>query len=499
MSSVNMLRRHRYRAGVLGVALLALIAAPVAADQWNDRTVMKFSSPIMVPGATLQPGTYVFRLLDADSTRHTVEIKKEDGENVALIQAVPMKRQQVTGDIVVKFNPAEAGSPPAMKGWFYPGSLYGHEFIYTDEEARSIAGRTKTLVLSSDVVGSDMSKGTLHTYDASGMMREWVPDSAAVASWQSWQKNRHSTATAVTERATGDAAKANAPMVQAGFEGLRVSVDKLEDNPSMYIGKTVSVDAEVEDVYGPRVFTIDEPNWGDLEGELLVYVPSPLAAIVRENDRVTVTGQVKRFVKADFQNEWGWLDVDDTMEVKLGKRPVLVASNVVGGNDRTVLVVNVENRRPKEDTGTGNQTPTGTSGTKPATASGSGSTGATGTTGTRTADKAIPRRSATTTAVTDLSSLGTAGVDMVGRMVDLDNVRVEAVGDRHGIFAKAGSQTVFILPAVGERPGVAKGETISIEGSVLQMPRFMKDRLQSSAGVTSFNDAIYIYATKVER
>jgi hypothetical protein len=486
MSLFKLWRRYRYRGGLIAaLMMLPLTTAPAAADQWNERTVMKFSEPVMVPGATLQPGTYIFRLLDSDSSRHTVEIRKEGEAPIAVIHAVPMKRQEAKGDIVVKFNPTEAGSPPAMKGWFYPGSLYGHEFVYSDEEARRIAQRTKTLVLSSDVSGSDMQKGTLRTYDANGVTRNWVPDQAAAASWEAWQKNRHTTATAVTERSTGDRAAANAPMMQANREGLRVRIDQLEDNPSNYVGKTVSVDAEVEDVYGPRVFTIDEANWGDLEGELLVYVPSPLAAIVRENDRVTITGQVKRFIEADFENEWGWLGVDDEMEVKLGKRPVLVATNIVGGNNRTVLVVNIDKQGQGAMAGT-------------SAASGSSKSGTTGTAGAATAGTTGTSGTARA-ALTDASSLGMAGLDMVGRTVDLDNVRVEALGDRHGIFARAGNQTVFILPTVGERPGVSKGEMISIEGTVLQMPRFMKDRLQSTAGGSSFNDTIYIYATKVQR
>jgi hypothetical protein len=36
----------------------------------------------MVPGATLQPGSYVFELMDLKSNRHTVQITTEDGSKV---------------------------------------------------------------------------------------------------------------------------------------------------------------------------------------------------------------------------------------------------------------------------------------------------------------------------------------------------------------------------------------------------------------------------------
>ncbi len=134
-----MTRPWRAAAG-LAVALLVGYAPVAVADQWNDKTTMKFSEPVMVPGATLQPGSYVFKLMGSSSNRHLVQITTEDGSRVvALTQAVPMKRMEPKGDIVVKFNPTDAGSPIAMKGWFYPGSLYGHEFVYPDEQAKEIA------------------------------------------------------------------------------------------------------------------------------------------------------------------------------------------------------------------------------------------------------------------------------------------------------------------------------------------------------------------------
>ena len=488
MSCFNPLCRDGSRWAAAIALVLALAAAPAGADQWNDRTIMKFSAPVMVPGATLQPGAYVFQLVNPDTSQHTIQIKREDtGESVTIVHAVPIRRAEPVGDNVLKFNPTEPGTPPALKAWFSPGSIYGHQFVYSDEEARSIAQRTKTVVLSGDVSGSDASKGSLRVYDASGANSPFTIDPDAAASWESWRKNRHATASAITGRADMPA-EATAPMMDASFKGQRVSVDSLEDDPSMYIGKTISVDAEVEDVYGPRLFTIDEPNWGDLEGEVLVYVPTPLAALVKENDRVTVTGEVKRFVQADFKDEWGWLGVDDSLEVKLGRRPVVVASQIVGGNSNSALILRVEPASSRAGAGNRSGTAVGSTGTgSSVNAERMGSSGSTGTSGT------------ITTPIADLTQLATGGIDMVGRRVDISNVRIESVGNQHGLFARAGDRTVYILPAVGARPGVAKGQTVSVEGTILQMPRFMKDRLQKEAGASSFNDAIYIYATDLQR
>ena len=131
--------------------------------------------------ATLQPGTYEFELLDSSTNRNIVQISREDGTIVTTTQAVPTKRADRTGDVVLRFNPTDAGTPPALKAWFYPGTSYGHEFIYPDTQAREIAQRTKSIVLSTDVPGSDVEKGTLRTYDQSGQRAEWRADESVAA------------------------------------------------------------------------------------------------------------------------------------------------------------------------------------------------------------------------------------------------------------------------------------------------------------------------------
>jgi hypothetical protein len=44
------------------------------------------------------------------------------------------------------------------------------------------------------------------------------------------------------------------------------------------------VDAEVDNVFGPRMFSIDERGWFGLGAGMLVYMPSQFAALVREVD-----------------------------------------------------------------------------------------------------------------------------------------------------------------------------------------------------------------------
>jgi hypothetical protein len=160
-----------------------------------------------------------------------VQIFKEEGnELITTTPAVPIKRMDAKGEIVIKLNPTEAGAPVAIKAWFYPGSLYGHEFIYPDQQAREIAQRTKTLVLSGDVPDSDMQKATLHTYDATGGKQTWRGDEQTMNEWKEWTKNRTTTAR-VAEPGTGDTRESTAPMVRSRVAPGTISKTRLDGEP----------------------------------------------------------------------------------------------------------------------------------------------------------------------------------------------------------------------------------------------------------------------------
>ncbi len=102
------------RAALIGAAIVIACAVQADASTWNEKTILTFSEPVMVPGATLQPGTYVFQLTDASANRNLVQIRTESGKVITTTQAVPMKRQDPNGDVVMKFDPTDAGSPPAL-------------------------------------------------------------------------------------------------------------------------------------------------------------------------------------------------------------------------------------------------------------------------------------------------------------------------------------------------------------------------------------------------
>lgn len=180
------------RRAIVAIAMLTIAAAsPAQADEWQERTTLTFSAPVMIPGATLAAGTYVFELAEPGSNRNLVTIRNQaTNEVVTTVMAVPAKRTEVSGDIVLQFDPAERGTPAAIKAWFYPSSVYGHEFVYSDEQARQIAERTKTVVLSIDIPDSNLERGVLRTYDPSGERADWRGDPATMREWETWRSAR---------------------------------------------------------------------------------------------------------------------------------------------------------------------------------------------------------------------------------------------------------------------------------------------------------------------
>ena len=56
---------------------VGIFASHARADAWDKKTILTVNETIQVKDRVLQPGQYVFRLLDSASDRHVVQIFKE--------------------------------------------------------------------------------------------------------------------------------------------------------------------------------------------------------------------------------------------------------------------------------------------------------------------------------------------------------------------------------------------------------------------------------------
>lgn len=110
--------------------LLYGMCSPAArADKWNQKTIVKVNAPVDIAGRVLEPGTYVFKLMDSQSDRNIVQIwTAHERHLVDTILAIPTYRDEPTGKTVFRLDERPSESPEALTAWFYPGENYGHEF-----------------------------------------------------------------------------------------------------------------------------------------------------------------------------------------------------------------------------------------------------------------------------------------------------------------------------------------------------------------------------------
>lgn len=131
------------------LAFAAIVAPGARADEHDKLTYFTFSGPVQIPGHTLPAGTYMFKLADSPSNRHIVQVFTKDRSKLyATILAIPDQRLDPADKPVVMFKETPAGSPSAVRAWFYPGNTIGDEFVYPKQQAMRIAKATHEPVLS---------------------------------------------------------------------------------------------------------------------------------------------------------------------------------------------------------------------------------------------------------------------------------------------------------------------------------------------------------------
>src|SRR5262245_41386420 len=116
--------------------------------------------------------------------------------------------------------------------------------------------------------------------------------------------------------------------------GATNRVADITGSPNAFIGKTVTVVAEVDEVYGPRSFTLDGEGAAPAKGArkgLLTLVPKvggfPGVDAQWKDDKARVTGVVHRMVVKDVEREIGW-ELPANLKSGFAGGPVLIARSI---------------------------------------------------------------------------------------------------------------------------------------------------------------------------
>jgi hypothetical protein len=131
---------------------LGLLGGVAMAQTHDKRTTFTFNRPIALPGVTLPAGSYVFRLVDTDTTRKVIQVLSGDGKTpYVMLHSIPDIRVEPGSSPEVRFLETAKGTPSAVKAWWYPGERIGYEFIYPKEQARQLVRGSTEPVLTTRV------------------------------------------------------------------------------------------------------------------------------------------------------------------------------------------------------------------------------------------------------------------------------------------------------------------------------------------------------------
>ena len=226
-----------------------------------------------------------------------------------------------------------------------------------------------------------------------------------------------------------------------------VTAGQIIENPAAYVGKTVTVTGQVEEIFGPRAFNMDS---GLSVGELLVIGRDPYPQVPEASNRAyvvsdlaTVTGTVRLFVAADIEREIGW-DLDPEIEVEFNSKPVLIVRNVSFRPN--------PNRSDAQDTDTVQTGANNNMGQTPAN---------TNTSETTSANK-----------ITDASVYASTSdkLSLVGREAQLANARVARVVGPRTFTVASGDSEIYVMLSeesargVGTQGKIGVGTTLSLTG-----------------------------------
>jgi len=125
------------------------------AEDSTQEITIRFGRPVQIPGQVLPAGTYLFR--PADFGDSVVQIFNADRTRLyATVQTIAVQRPITDEDLVITVAAPNSSDPNFLVKWFYPGSLVGHEFVYSGGQQQQIAEAP-----SRTSIGSELPDGTL--------------------------------------------------------------------------------------------------------------------------------------------------------------------------------------------------------------------------------------------------------------------------------------------------------------------------------------------------
>ena len=117
-----------------GVVLLGVLATSATEANFDTRrtTYFTFSGAVQMPGVVLPAGTYIFEVVNPNSSSDVVSVVSRDRKKVYLMQLTRFVERARTGNLkaTIALGETSAGNPPPVKAWYPQFETRGREFIY---------------------------------------------------------------------------------------------------------------------------------------------------------------------------------------------------------------------------------------------------------------------------------------------------------------------------------------------------------------------------------
>lgn len=122
------------------------------------------------------------------------------------------------------------------------------------------------------------------------------------------------------------------PAIVAESIAFSPDPEEVTEQPEQYYGQTIAVSGEIGELLSDNTFRLQEEGW--FEGDEVLVIGASVLPTLDEAEEVVVTGTLRPFVAAEFEQEYDltWdLDVQEQLEAEYTEKPVLVADEVYPG------------------------------------------------------------------------------------------------------------------------------------------------------------------------
>lgn len=131
--------------------LLGVASVPAFAQSEPQQSTITLTEPMEVGTVTLQPGTYLIKVVLIDSNRDMLRVTNTDQTKVfatVLSRPHPILENEVMPESRFVVWTTAAGQPRALRTWFARDRETGHDIVYPKARALELAAATRESVIA---------------------------------------------------------------------------------------------------------------------------------------------------------------------------------------------------------------------------------------------------------------------------------------------------------------------------------------------------------------